>query len=454
MTGVRSSQRKHAPDTVGLDERMQTSLRRIADKAKANRKHRFQNLYGLLNEEGLKEAFRSLNKNAASGVDRVSAREYGRNLDGNLRGLVERLKGKRYRAKLVRRRHIPKDKIKTRPLGIPVTEDKLLQTAVSKILMAIFEQDFLPSSFGYRPRVGARDAVRKLTAKLQYGKFGYVVEADIKAYFNNIDHDWLIRMVRERVDDEAFLRLIRKWLKAGVLEEDGKVVNPEAGTPQGGSVSPVLANIYLHYAFDLWFQKVVYKYCTGKVFFARYADDFVCLFQYKKDAERFYRALPRRLAKFGLEVAPEKTRIVEFSRFRKNENNRFEFLGFEFMWGTNRAGRDQLYTRTSPERLQRSLREFTQWCKQVRHQGTREIFEMLNVKLLGHYNYFGVRGNFARLQRFFYRAMGILRKWLNRRSQRRSCSWMKFFRWLEIFKVERPRIRDKPPTQAQLLLPC
>jgi group II intron reverse transcriptase/maturase len=406
----------------------------------------------MLDKDFLEQVFHSLNKKAASGVDQVSFHEYETDLSANLQKLIENLKQRKYRAKLVRRKNIPKGNGRTRPLGIPAIEDKLLQTAVSLILQAIYEQDFLSCSYGYRPDVGARDAVEALSARLQFGKFGYVVEADIKSFFDRIEHDWLLRMLEERVDDRPFLQLIRKWLKAGVLEEDGEVILPEAGTPQGGSVSPVLANIYLHYVLDLWFEKVVKKHCQGEVLMVRYADDYVCLFQYQQESERFFRELPRRLVKFGLELAPDKTQILRFSRFRIEHGKRFCFLGFEFYWGTSRKGRPQLYARTSRKKLQSSVAEFSDWCKRHRHLGNRKIFAALNAKLRGHYNYFGVRCNYRSLRRFYHRVLRVLQKWLNRRSQRRSCNWEKFWYLTKLYRVERPRIVIKPRTQ--LPLPC
>ena len=452
VTGIRSSQRKHVPDIVGLDKDMQTSLRRIAHKARKDRRHRFQNLYRMLDEDFLEQVFYSLNKKAASGVDRVNFRDYEADLGENLQMLIENLKQRKYRAKLVRRKNIPKGNGKTRPLGIPAIEDKLLQTAVSLILQAIYEQDFLPCSYGYRPDVGARTAVEALSARLQFGKFGYVVEADIKSFFDRIEHDWLMRMLEERVDDRPFLQLIRKWLKAGVLEEDGGVIKPEAGTPQGGSVSPVLANIYLHYALDLWFEKVVKRHCRGEVLMVRYADDYVCLFQFRQESVRFFRALPKRLAKFGLELAPDKTQILRFSRFRIEKGKRFCFLGFEFYWGTSRKGRAQLYARTSRKKLRSSVAGFTDWCRRHRHFGNRKIFAALNAKLRGHYNYFGIRCNYKSLRSFYFRVLRALQKWLNRRSQRRSCNWEKFWNLVKVYRVQRPRIVIKP--WKQLSIPC
>jgi len=236
------------PDTAGSGKHKQTSLWGIARTARFNKGHRFRNLYGSLTQESLLRAWNGLNKNAASGVDKVTVEEYGQDLYGNLSRLSEKLKNKKYKAKLVRRKYIPKENGKERPLGIPALEDKIVQGAVVEVLNTIYEQDFLDFSYGYRPKRSGKEASGDLVFQLQYGKYGYVVEADIKGFFNNIDHDWLLKMLVLRINDKAFIHLIRKWLKAGILEPDGEVINPETGTPQGGIVSPVLANIYLHYA--------------------------------------------------------------------------------------------------------------------------------------------------------------------------------------------------------------
>jgi len=285
------------------DTYMPTSLRGIADKAKRKPEHRFRDLYRLLNEQNLRWCFCQLHRKAASGVDGVTYSEYEQNLDANLSHLVGRLKGKRYRAKLVRRKHIPKGHGKTRPLGIPALEDKLLQLAGAKILSAIYEGDFLDCSWGYRDGRGAREASRMLAGGLYIGNYGWVVEADIKGFFDHLNHDWMVRMLEERVEDRAFVLLIQKWMKAGILEEDGKILHPATGTPQGGIISPVLSNIYLHHVLDLWFEKVVKKRCKGEAYIMRYADDFVCAFRYREDAVRFEAALTGRLGKFGLQVA-------------------------------------------------------------------------------------------------------------------------------------------------------
>jgi RNA-directed DNA polymerase len=426
---------------------VQTLLEGIAKKAKEQPKYRFRNLYTMLNEEFLKECWRDIRKDAAYGVDRISAEEYEKNLDDNIKNLVDRLKQKQYRAKLVRRKNIPKGDgtDRMRPLGIPVTEDKLLQLAAARILGAIYEQDFLRSSYGYRPNIGPLDAVDKLTIKLQFGRYNLVVEADIQAYFDNISHEWLERMLEERVDDKAFVQLIKKWLKAGVLDTNGQVLHPVTGTPQGGVISPILANVYLHYALDLWFQKVVKPRCRGEACLIRFADDFVAAFEYQADAERFYSELGQRLGKFGLELSAEKTRIIAFQRTQSETS--FDFLGFEFRWGKDRAGKPHLKRRTARKKLKKSLRQFTEWCQQHRHLKLRSLFRQLNAKLRGYYNYYGVNGNYESLNEFFYQGMRILFKWLKRRSQRNRLNWERFREMLDRYQVERPRIVGRPKTR-------
>lgn len=429
---------------------MQTSLRGIAKKARRDKEHRFRDLYGMLNEELLLDCWRYLNKRAASGVDRVTACEYERNLEGNVRELVERLKGKRYRAKLVRRVYIPKSNGRKRPLGIPALEDKLVQLAAARILSAIYEEDFLPVSFGYRPKVGPGAAVRDVTDTLQWGKYSYVVEADIRGFFDNIDHEWMIRMLEQRIDDRAFMRLVTKWLKAGILERDGQVIHPVTGTPQGGIISPVLANIYLHYALDLWFKKVVKRHCSGEAYICRYADDFISAFRYKRDAGRFRRVLSERLGKFGLELSEEKTRVVSFSRFRKEEKTSFEFLGFEFRWGLSRKGKDIIKRRTSRKRLRMSLKNLKRWCREMRNVRLDRLFRELNSKLRGYYNYYGIIGNYKSIKEFFLRGLRILFKWLNRRSQTLSFNYREFFNALKRYGIERPRITERRENQLKL----
>ncbi|HEY6120034.1 MAG TPA: group II intron reverse transcriptase/maturase [Pyrinomonadaceae bacterium] len=418
---------------------VQTSLLGIAKKAASDKRYRFRNLYRELNEELLLDSWRLLRKDAALGVDRVSAAEYEANLEENIRQLVERLKRKSYRAKLVRRHYIPKGEGKRRPLGIPALEDKLLQLAVKRLLEAIYEQDFRTCSYGYRPQVGAREAVAQLRRELQFGGYHQVVEADIKGFFDNLAHEWLMRMLAERIDDQAMLRLIKKWLRAGVLDTDGQVLRPESGTPQGAIISPLLANVYLHYALDLWFEKVFQRSCHGAAFLLRYADDFVCGFGRAEEAQRFYSELAERLQKFGLELAKDKTRVMPFSRYRRGETS-FDFLGFEFRWGTDRKGQARVQLRTARKKFRNSIKRVAEWCKKNRHRRVGEQFQLLNAKLRGYYNYYGVVGNYASLAEFFYQVQRLHLKWLNRRSQRSSYNWDGYRMLIQHFALERPRI--------------
>jgi group II intron reverse transcriptase/maturase len=380
-----------------------------------------------------------LNKKAARGSDGVTYAEYGRNLKANIGEMVQSLKEKRYRAKLVRRVHIPKGEGKTRPLGIPAVSDKVLQGCAANILSGIYEVDFLPCSFGYRPHRGAKEAVMAVREGLRQ-RTAWVVEADIRGFFDNLDHDWLMRMLEQRVSDKAFLDLIRKWLEAGVLEADGSVLNPVTGTPQGGIISPVLANIYLHYALDLWFEKVFRKDCGGTAFLVRYADDFVAGFQLRGDANRFMAAMKGRLGKFKLTLAEEKSGVHLFTRFRKRESKRFSFLGFEYRWGRSLKGSDMVRLRTSPKRLQKSLAALTTWVKERRNKRLRTLFLELNPKLRGYYNYFGVIGNWRGLRRFHDEAVRMLYQRLNRRSQKRSFNWKGLVAMLSHYGMEQPRI--------------
>ena len=431
-------------DVQGQKVDVQTTLQAIALKAELQPGYRFQNLFGLLNEDLLKDSWRYIRKNAAYGVDQVSAKDYEQNLDENIHQLVEDLKRKRYRAKLVLRRYIPKGDGKFRPLGIPATQDKLLQVAVKRILQAIYEQDFLDCSYGFRSNVGALDAVDDLTAKLQFENFNYVVEADIKGFFDNIGKEMLLDMLAERIDDKAFLWLIKKWLDAGVLDTDGKVLHPETGSPQGGVISPILANVYLHNVLDKWFQNDVIPHCSGKAILIRFADDFVCAFEKLGDAERFYAVLGKRLGKYGLELSAEKTRIIPFSRSIQRGKTSFDFLGFEFRWGKDRKGKPHIMKRTAPKRLRKSLERFKEWCKKSRNLRLPELFKLLNSKLRGYYQYYGVIGNYRSLQQFYYRVTLLLMKYLNRRSQRPSYNWAEFSQVLEQFGIEKPHIVKRP----------
>jgi RNA-directed DNA polymerase len=433
---------------------MQTSLWGIANKARNDPHHRFTDLFGLLNEEGLTWCWRDLNKKAASGVDGVTAQEYAMDLHHNIAQLAVRVLEDRYKARLVRRKHIPKDGGK-RPLGIPVLEDRLLQLTGSRVLEAIYEPLFLPCSWAYRKKRGAHQAVRTLTRKLQFGCYGYVVDVDIKGFFDNIDHDLLLKILKERIADRPFLRLIRKWLKAGVLEEDGNVRHPETGCPQGGCISPILANIYLHHVLDEWFHDVVMPRLKGDAYMCRYADDIVFAFRYEEEAEKFFRVLPKRLARFGLELSREKSRIVRFSRFKVGRPAKsFDFLGFEFRWIKDRQGTPRVMRRTSRKRVRRSLAQVTEWMRSQRSEPTKNVMSTLKRKLYGYWNYYGVQGNSRSLWDFHLQVKRIVLKWLNRRSQRRSYNWAQFMAVWKRFQIPKPRITECRYRQQVLNYAC
>jgi len=418
----------------------QTSLQGIANKATQDKTYRFRNLFGMLTVGYLFWCWDFINRKAIAGVDGIDAQAYEENLLPNIEQLVKQVKENTYRAKLVLRKYIPKTDGKLRPLGIPAIADKLLQRGVAKILEAIYEQDFLNCSYGYRPRTGALRAVKDLSSELRSRKYHSVVEADIKSFFTHINHDQLLEMLAKRIDDKRFLNLIRKWLKAGIMETDGQVTHPVTGTPQGGVVSPILANIYLHHVIDEWFEETVRKHCRGQIYLCRYADDFVCAFEDTKDAERFYNALSQRLECFGLQVAEDKTRMIEFSHCKVRRKPKFDFLGFEFRWGVNRWGKPILKRRTSRDKLQASLEKFKVWFK--KHSGIPKkfLFKKLNRKLRGYYNYYGVRGNYKSLNSFVYRVWQLLYKWLNRRSQRKSYNVEGFKALVKDFEILKPRI--------------
>lgn len=439
--GDRTTQSAQATSAVRMTgQSWPTFLRAIADKARKDPNHRFGDLYRQLNQQSLRASFYLLRKEAASGVDGVTFQQYEPKLEENLTRLVERLKCKSYHARLVRRKYIPKGNGKLRPLGIPALEDKLLQSAVTQILLAIYEADFLPCSYGYRPGRGPHTAVRELTDELHWGKHNFVVEADIKGFFDHLQHDKLLAMLEKRMGDGALLRLIRKWLKAGILEEDGRVIHPELGTPQGGVISPVLANVYLHYVLDLWFETEVRKTNRGQSKLFRFADDFVACFEYRHEAVAFERALKERLAQYGLEVAPDKTKLIRFGRNGGPHNGRFDFLGFEYRWEPDRKGRPTVKRRTARKKLQGAVQRMGDWLQTHRHHKLPELMKTLAAKLRGHWNYYGVIGNSQSLGQYYYLTKGLLYKWLNRRSQKSSYTWPAFNRLLERYETPKPKI--------------
>ena len=443
-TGRQRDQSTHAREKNVPTQSVSSSLIALGVKASSEPNYRFSGLYTMINEALLRESFHMLRRSAASGTDGQSVADYESNLDANLTDLLDRLISKRYRAKLVRRKYIPKGDGKLRPLGIPAVEDKIVQMAARRILEAIYEADFLETSRGYRSGKGAREASQILRESLATKKVNWVVEADIKGFFNNLEHEKLLNMLRKRIDDEAFVRLIGKWLSAGVLEEDGAILNPTTGTPQGGIVSPVLANVYLHYALDTRIENEVKRKAYPDVVYLRYADDFVCGFHRESDAQRFLGWLREQLAVYGLELAEEKSGVVKFTRFNLKASDRFTFLGFDFFWSATRNGKQTVKRQTNRKKMNGALQGMKQWIRINRSRTLKQLAPILRRKLLGHYNYYGVIGNSESLGKFQYWTQHIIFKWLNRRSQRRSYNWTGFSQMWNTLGMPAPHMVEKP----------
>ena len=430
------------------EESVTTKLKRIAEKARRDPSFRFTSLFHLMNKDFLWECFWQLKSCKASGIDQVTKDTYAENLMANLDNLVERLHQMAYVPRPVKRVYIPKaGSDKMRPLGIPALEDKLVQTGLSRILQSIYEHDFIDDSYGFRPGRGCHDALRALNQTVEGRGTEYIVEADIRGFFDAVDQDWLLKFLAHRIADKRILRYIRRFLKAGIHEDGGFLVS-DRGTPQGGVISPLLANIYLHYTLDLWFERGFRKTCTGMCRFIRYADDFVVCFRDKADAVRFRAEMEERLNRFGLEIAPEKTKIMEFGptawhqakqRGRKPET--FDFLGFTHYCTTSKSGKIfRVGRKSSSKRITAKLNLFKEWIRSHRNLPTREIMEKVAAKLRGHYAYYGVTGNSQSIGCFFYHVKRLLFKWLGRRGKRDSLSFEKFKLLLDRFPLPAPRI--------------
>jgi len=425
-----------------------TKLERIAKLAKGAPEMAFQTLAHHIDIDWLKEAYERTRKDGAVGVDGQSAAEYAGDLEGNLQRLLDRAKSGTYFAPPVRRVHIPKGSGgETRPLGIPTFEDKVLQRAVVMVLEAVYEQDFYDCSYGFRPRRSAHQALQELWKQSMKTGGGWVLEIDVRKFFDSLDHGHLRDVIRRRVVDGVLLRLIGKWLNAGVLE-DGAITRPESGTPQGGVISPMLANIFLHAVLDEWFERDVRPRLAGEARLVRYADDAVMLFANEKDARRVLEVLPKRLEKYGLTLHPDKTRLVEFQRpDRRSKGDddpkgpgTFDLLGFTHFWGRTRSGSWVVKRKTAKDRFRRALARVVDWCRRHRHDPVREQRASLARKLNGHYAYFGMTGNYASLGRFYYETVRAWHKWLSSRSQRGSLSWERFNEILRRLCLPKPRI--------------
>ena len=429
---------------------METKLKRIAEVAKEKPNEKFTSLAHLINEPMLVECHQEMDARKAPGIDKVTKEEYELNLQANIKSLLERMKRQAYKPQPVRRAYIPKPGTdKKRPLGIPGYEDKLVQSAITKILNAIYEQDFLDCSFGYRPGRGCHDALKELNTIIEKKKTSYIVDADIRGFFEHVDHQWMMKFVAHRIIDPNIQRIIARFLKAGVMEA-GIIYDTPEGTPQGGVVSPILANIYLHYVLDLWFEKVVKKHCRGEAHLVRYCDDFICCFQYEDEAKAFYQALIERLRKFNLEIATEKTKIIAFGRYaavncRKADKrpDTFDFLGFTHYCATHKSGCFRVGRKTSRKKYKASLRKCKEWLKANRNAPAEELMKALRRKMEGYYRYYGVTGNFRMLELFRHNVRRLLFKWLNRRSQRKSFNWEEFDSFLLQFPLPTPKIYVK-----------
>ena len=433
---------------LGNGEMVETKLQRIADKARKDSGCVFTSLFHLMNIEMMRECFKRLRKDAAAGIDKVTKAEYEENLEENLAVLVDKLHRMAYIPQSVRRVYIPKaGSDKKRPLGIPAIEDKLVQSGLTRILTSIYEQDFIADSYGFRPGRSCHDALRVLSKTVGGRQVHNIVDADIKGFFDNVDHKWMIKFLEHRIADKRVLRYVMRFLKAGIMEE-GVVIASDKGTPQGGLISPILANIYLHYSLDLWFTGVFQKSCYGKSQLIRYADDFVVCFQDENDANRFRHELDERLAEFGLEIAPEKTKVIKFGPTAESSARRcggkpetFDFLGLTHYCSRTRDGRRFRMKRiTSRKKFTAKIRMFKDWLRANRTLPTRELMGKVAMKLRGHFAYYGVTDNSKGITRFAYEVRLLLFKWLNRRGKRDCMSWDKFDLLLKKFPLPQPRI--------------
>lgn len=426
---------------------MQTKLNLISEVARRDGECKINNLAYLLNVENLKDCFSLLSKRKAAGIDGVTLEEYGANLDSNLENLVKRMKKQAYKPQPVRRTYIPKADGKLRPLGIPSLEDKIVQKGMARILESIYENDFLDFSYGFRPNRSCHQALKKLNDVIDKQPINHIIDADIKGFFDNVNHDWLMKFVELRISDPNFLRLIKRFLKNGYMEE-GIQHDTDTGTPQGGIVSPILANIYLHYALDLWIDRAVRPNCRGAVEIVRYADDFVICVQYKDEAERIFSALEERLKKFNLELAEDKTRLIEFGKFAKRnadkKNNRpstFNFLGFTHFVDKTRTGAFKVGRKTDKKKFKLKMVAMNTWLKEVRNLlSIKEIWKIFKAKLRGHFQYYGVSENFQSIKMFYIRSLKLIFKWLNRRSQKKSFNWTTFNVYIGRFALPLPKI--------------
>ena len=425
---------------------METKLGRIADKSAREARPIFTSLYHLLNEEMLLKCHRELSGNKAVGIDEVTKEEYNRNLEDNIQTLVTRLKKKVYKPQPVKRVYIPKANGSKRPLGIAAYEDKIVQLGLKKILEAVYEPKFQNEMYGFRPRRNCHMAIESMCGSIIRKRIDYIVDADIKGFFDHMNHEWVLKFVGYYVKDPNILNLINKFLKAGILDEGRYETNSE-GSVQGGNISPILANIYMHHVLVLWYKVYFEKRGRGNSFLVVYADDFIAGFEYKSEAERYYQELKERLSKYGLEIETSKSRLLEFGRYAKERRKRrgegrpetFDFLGFTFHCGETLEGKYCVIPRTNSKRFRKSLKEMNLWLKHNRNIPLKELMPRLNQKLVGHYRYYGVSYNVQMLVKYQYYVVNMLFKWLNRRSQKKSFTWEQFHMMLTYYPMAKPK---------------
>jgi group II intron reverse transcriptase/maturase len=422
------------------------NLRRIAELAKEDPGRKFYSIAHLLTLEALCEAFLSLRKDASAGVDHVTYEEYEKQALEKIQELHGRLKSKTYRALPLRRVYIPKEDGRKRPISIPALEDKIVQKAAVELLTAIYEQDFLNCSYGFRPGRGAHDALDEVGRVLCREPTSWVLELDITSYFDSIVREQLMEMIERRISDASILRLIRKWINIGVID-DGRLLTSETGTGQGQIISPLLANVYLHFVLDEWIEREVKPRLRGRVFEIRYADDAVLCFQYREDAEKVLQVLPKRFARYGLTLHPDKTRLVAFGREALVNANQtgmhadtFDFLGLTHKRARSRRGKLTVHVKTMKKRLRRSLTGVAEWCREHRHEPVGKQQAALNAKLRGHYQYYGRPTNFRSLWQFYRGVRRSWKKWLGRRSRGRTLTWERYAQLLQRHPLLRPRI--------------
>jgi len=428
----------------GGRKKMETKLSLITRRSSEDRKCKFNNLMHLINEDSLRKCFYKLKKNKAPGIDNVTIEMYEQNLEGNVAELMTRMKKMSYRPTAVKRVYIPKDNGKKRPLGIPILEDKLVQMAFTLILEAIYEVNFVDFSYGFRRGRNCHQALKRVDEAIMFNPVNWVVDVDIKGFFDNVNHEKLKQCLELRISDRKFIRYIVRFLKSGIMES-GKYYETDKGTPQGGVVSPVLANIYLHYLLDVWFMRDLKPKLTGYVELVRYVDDFVICVEKQQEAHQVLEMIKERFKRAELELSMEKTRIVRFGRGVGGKGNdkpgTFNFLGFTHYCTKSRKGNFKVERKTERKRFARGIRKVKNWLKYNRNRlEIKEIWKMMRWMLTGHYSYYGISGNFVYINHFYDEVKRVLYDWLNRRSQKRSFNWESFHKYLKTYPLPKPRI--------------